>query len=127
METLILHQKSGDKRILLSASLKGVSNPLIKTALRLSSPKITLKSFGNLNSAQKSGDKRTPSCVHNLHLPSNRSVEFRVHCVMLVCMLAVKTWLEGTDDIPYKNSGCNLLGQAVCFLYPILYQNGKKK
>ena len=41
-----------------------------------------------------------PSFVHNLHKPFNRSVEFRVHCV--VCLLAVKTWMEGTNDIPYK-------------------------
>ena len=45
-----------------------------------------------------------PSFVHNLHKPFNRSVEFRVHCVVLVYLLAVKTWMEGTNDIPYKNS-----------------------
>ena len=42
-----------------------------------------------------------PSFVHNLFKPFNRSVEFRVHCVSL---LAVKTWMEGTNDIPFKNT-----------------------
>ena len=43
-----------------------------------------------------------PSFVYNLHIkPFNRSVEFRVHCVVCVSLLAVKTWMEGTDDIPY--------------------------
>ena len=43
-----------------------------------------------------------PSFVHNLHKPFNRSVEFQVH--VSTSLLAVKTWMEGTNDIPYKNS-----------------------
>ena len=43
-----------------------------------------------------------PSFVHNLHQPFNRSVEFRVYFVYSVSLLAVETWMEGTDDIPYK-------------------------
>ena len=45
-----------------------------------------------------------PNFVHNLHKPFNRSVEFRVDCVVRASLLAVKTWMEGTNDIPYKNS-----------------------
>ena len=45
-----------------------------------------------------------PSFVHNLHKPLNRSVEFLVHCVVWGCEPAdCKTWMEATNDIPYKN------------------------
>ena len=43
------------------------------------------------------------SFVHNPYKPFNRSVEFQVHCVYSVSLQAVKTWMEGTNDIPYKN------------------------
>ena len=33
-----------------------------------------------------------PSFVHNLHKPFNKSVEFRVHCVVLVCWLSKLGW-----------------------------------
>ena len=33
-----------------------------------------------------------PSFVHNLHEPFNRSVEFRVHCVVWVCWLSKLGW-----------------------------------
>ena len=41
-----------------------------------------------------------PSFVH-LHKPFKRGVDYRIHCV--VSVPSVKTWMEGTNDIPSKN------------------------
>ena len=60
LETLILHQKSDDKRTLFPAFQKGVSNPLSKQLCVYHLQKSPWKSFGNLNSTLESDNKRTP-------------------------------------------------------------------
>ena len=45
-----------------------------------------------------------PSFVHILHINHSTGVSGIPSSLCSVSLLAVKTWMEGTNDIPYKNS-----------------------